>query len=131
MTLIRFVLADQAVGYITMLTILCALADLASGVIAALRAGDFSLAKIAQFLGDHVLIRVIPIVFGALFASSIGFVLNATGGNVVPEGSILRTLPPLLWAATWTGLGAYVLETLASLGVNVKTIQTGVRTATP
>jgi hypothetical protein len=80
-----------------------------------------SLAAIADFVGSHILMRVLPIIALAAFASALSAALaNPAAG----APATLTALPALAWVAAWTALAAYALETFGSLRDNVQTITT-------
>lgn len=80
-----------------------AFADLATGVLAALRDGTFSLDSIAAFLRKHIAGRVAPL--GVLM------LLGYFGGG---------TLGQLFLASAVAGLTAYAAETAASIWGNLQ-----------
>jgi hypothetical protein len=124
---IEQIIHDQALQAILVLALIASLADLAAGVIAAVVSHTFSVSKIAEFLSTHVLGRVIPIVAVAFVASA----LSAAVGGIGAAPAVLATAVGAAWATAWAGVIAYVLETLASLGVHVQTVTTPQGTSTP
>ena len=93
---------DSPAGVALIAAVGAAFADLATGVLAALRDGTFSLDSIAAFLRKHIAGRVAPL--GVLLG--IGYF----GGG---------TLGQLFMASAVTGLTAYAAETAASIWGNL------------
>lgn len=116
--MIHAILTDQALSAILTLTLIAALADLAFGIVDAVKQKAFTLHAVAGFLTDHVLQRVIPILAVAFVASA----LSAALVGVQNAPTALAAAPAAAWATAWAGVVAYVLETLASLGVHINGI---------
>lgn len=127
MSIVQAVIDDQVLALILLVTLLAALLDLVGGVLAAVRSGTFTLGRIADFVGDHVLMRVIPIAALATFASVLSAALAGLPAGDTTSG-VLSALPPTVWAAVWAAAIAYVAETLASLGVTVPVAVRGTTT---
>lgn len=116
MTLLSAILHDPTLQLIALVAFLSMLADLVVALTVALRRGTFELDRIAQFLGGHVLARVIPIVgLGALAAALEHG--TATMPDVPPP---LTALLLSVKAGAVAGVVAYALETFGSLQATVK-----------
>ena len=121
MAIVAAVTHDTALQLILLLALLAALLDLVSGVLAAARAGTLSLDRVAGFVGSHVLMRVVPIAAVSAFAS----VLSAALASLADPTAALDGIAAAAWATAWAATGAYVAETLGSLGVNVPAVVRG------
>lgn len=122
MTIITAIVRDETLAAIVTLAIVAALADFACGVIAALRAGTFNFRELAQFVGTHLLARVVPIAAVAFVASA----LSAALAGIHNAPAVLVAAPDAAWAAAWAAVIAYVLETVSSLTDSLGTIRSGV-----
>jgi hypothetical protein len=107
-TLITAIVSDPTLQLVALVAIVAALADLAMGVVVALKRGSFALDEVATFLGTHVLARVLPILSLAAIASALSH------GTTNPPAA-LATLIAGTWAAALAGVLAYAGETVASL----------------
>lgn len=123
MSIVAAVVHDQALQLIMLLALLAALLDLLTGVIAAARKGELTPAKIADFVGSHILMRVIPIAAVAAFASILSAALVTFA--VDEQSAFLAGIAVAAWGAAWAAIAAYLAETLGSLGVNVPTALKG------
>jgi hypothetical protein len=97
------------------LLLLVAAVDTVLGILAALVSKTFSTAKIADFIVNHVLLRVLPIFGLALF-----------GHGIAPLG-----IPAIDAAgvAAAAALGAYLIETVGSLMAQLQLVQTATKSA--
>lgn len=125
MTIVAAVIHDQALQLILLLALLAALLDLVAGVIAAARTRTLSLDRIAAFVGSHILMRVVPIAAVAAFASVLSAALATFGTDA--RTAFLEGIAAASWGASWLAIGAYLAETLGSLGVSVPTAVRGPR----
>ena len=80
-----------------------AIVDTATGILGAIGGHTFNSQFLADFLSTHVLSRVIPITGAALLSVELG---NSPGGVA-------------LFGVSLFGLGAYILQTLPSVGSNL------------
>jgi hypothetical protein len=80
-----------------------AIVDIATGILGAIGGHTFNSSFLADFLSTHVLSRVIPIAGSALLSQELG---NTPGGQA-------------LFGVALFGLGAYILQTLPSVGSNL------------
>ena len=80
-----------------------AIVDTATGILGAIGGHTFNSSFLADFLSTHVLSRVIPITGAALLSVELG---NSPGGVA-------------LFGVALFGLGAYILQTLPSVGSNL------------
>jgi len=117
---------DDAVRIIVQLTLLLAFADVVVAILAAIRAKDFTRDRIAEFLGNHLLAAVLPIVTMAVLASGIA---AATESGSVPAD--IAILTGGFWLAARGGLTAYGLSVTKSLQDNLPTVASGSRTPPP
>ena len=115
--MITAIVGDTALQSIVLLTLIAGLGDLATGVIAALRSGAFSVDKVATYIGGHLLMRALPIILVATLAS----LLSAAVAGIPAPPVVLTGGIAAAWAAAWAGVIAYVLETLGSLQTNIRT----------
>lgn len=125
MTVVTAVIADQALQLVVLLTLLAALLDLVTGVLAAVREHRLSLDMIAGFIGNHILMRVIPTVALASFASVLSAALATYAAT--EQTAMLSGVAAAAWAAAWAACAAYVAECLDSYGVNLRVAVRGVR----
>jgi hypothetical protein len=118
-------LEDQTLQLVVLLALLCALADWIAGTLASFRAGTFDWAHLADWLRNHLVLRVFPIVALAVLSAAI----NATLAGFPNADAALRTTMQASATAAFAGslaaLLSYGAETLQSLGQNVATIQSG------
>ena len=112
MDLILAVVEDPAVRLIIELALLVAAADVVVGILKAIRTGTFTRDAVAQFLGNHVLGRIIPIAALAVFASGLTFALGHAPARVPTDLSVMGSA---MYIASWAALAAYALETSKSL----------------
>lgn len=119
MSLVSAILHDPTLQLIALVAILAALAELVVAVTAALRRGTFALDRVAQFLGGHILGRVLPIVaLGALAAA-----LEHGTATMTDIPAALTALLLSVKAAAIAGVLAYALETFGSLQTTVKPVE--------
>ena len=83
--------------------VIVAIVDIATGILGAIGGHTFNSSFLADFLSTHVLSRVIPIAGSALLSQELG---NSPGGQA-------------LFGVALFGLGAYILQTLPSVGSNL------------
>lgn len=118
--MIQAIVTDQALQSIVLLTLIAALADFVTGVLAAIRTHTLSADQIAAFVSSHLLGRALPIILVASLAS----LLSAAVGGMADAPPVLAGAIAAAWAAAWAAVIAYVLETLASLQGNLTTVAT-------
>ncbi len=90
-------LADQALTGLIVGLVILTTADFITGISAAFRTGTFDPQSVTDFLGYHVVGRVLPIAAIA----------------------VLGHFEPSLWALAGLAAGAYTVETLASIRDNL------------
>lgn len=112
MDLILAIIEDPAVRLIIELALLVAAADVVVGILKAIKAGTFTREQVAQFLGNHVLARIIPIAALSVFAAGLTFALGHAPAGVPTDLSVLGSA---MYVAAWAALAAYALETSRSL----------------
>lgn len=121
MSLIRDIINDQVLATIIVFAFVLAVIDVIAGIVAAIKSGNFSWGRVADFIPNHVLVAVLPIVAVSVLASACSAVLH----NVPDAPQPIPMLPAVLWLAAWGMVIAYLIDTLNSLGVHVNTLRTG------
>ena len=115
-------LRDETLQLALLLSLLLALGDWISGTLAAVRAGTFDVAHLADWLRNHLVLRVFPIVALAILAAAI----SATLAGFPDADATLRTTmgasAGAAWAASLAALLSYGAETLQSLAVNLHAV---------
>lgn len=114
---------DQTLILLVIVALIAALADAASGVIAAVASGTFTWEYFSEFGKGHLLWKVTPIVLGALFGSVLGYVASSLPNADATLLLAVRGAATLCTIAAVTAAIAYVGAVAGSVKDNVSDMQ--------